>query len=108
MKKFLLSLCIMMLVGCASVDRRSLSRLEPVRTQGNAQIFKFWAVADAGAYQLDSKGAERTRMEWLETWLGYNGFEGKKYEVLSRQPVLREKAFLGNVYDVYYEISVEK
>jgi hypothetical protein len=76
-------------------------------TEAGAQIFKFTAFADA-VYPLTSKDAEKTRIEWLETWLNDNGYNPKKYEIISRVPVLRNKGLFGEVYDIFYEIRAVK
>ena len=94
--------------GCASIDRTALTSLEPLRADETALYFKFKAVADMGAYQLDSPNAEKIRMGWLEKWLQDNGMAGKKYEVVSRNPVIKETWPWGNVYDIFYEIKVPR
>lgn len=93
--------------GCASVDRVAVTKFEPTRTEANAQFFKFTAFADA-VYPLTSEEAERTRIDWLETWLRDNGYGAKKYEVISRIAVLRTKGLFGEIYDIFYEVKVVK
>ena len=93
--------------GCASVDRTALTKFEPIRIEENAQFFKYTAVADA-VYPITSEDAERTRMNWLETWLRDNGHDVNKYVVISRTPVLKSKGLAGDIYDIFYEIKVEK
>nr|WP_315242021.1 hypothetical protein [uncultured Albidiferax sp.] len=101
--------CIALLLpGCAAVDRTALTSLEPLHSDETAKYFKFKAVADVGAYKLDSPDAEKIRMEWLEKWLQDNGMAGRKYEVVSRTPVIKEKWPWGNLYDVFYEIKVPR
>ncbi|MBW2061887.1 MAG: hypothetical protein JRI95_10045 [Deltaproteobacteria bacterium] len=92
--------------ACASFDRM-VTKFEPLRTESGTQIFKFTAFADA-VYPLESENAERTRIEWLEKWLTDNGYSTKKYEVISRVPVLRKKGLLGEVYDIFYEVRATK
>lgn len=91
--------------GCASIDRIMVSKFEPVRTEANAQFFKFTAIADA-MYPLKSEEAERMRINWLETWLRDNGYSSNKYEIISRIPILRNKGLLGDIYDIFYEVKV--
>ena len=93
--------------GCASFDRVAVTKFEPTRTEENAQFFKFTAFADA-VYPLNSEDAERTRIDWLETWLRDNNYGAKKYEVISRVPVLRKKGLFGEIYDIFYEVKVVK
>jgi hypothetical protein len=93
--------------GCASFDRIGATKFEPIRTEAGAQVFKFTAFADS-VYPLKSEDAERTRIDWLETWLKDNGYDPKKYEVISRVPVLRNKGLLGDIYDIFYEVRVAK
>jgi len=94
-------------LGCASFDRIAVTKFEPLRTEENAQFFKFTAISDA-AYPLNSEQAERTRINWLETWLRDNGHGDKRYEIVSRVPILRHNALLGDVYDIFYEVKVIK
>lgn len=54
--------------GCASADRVAVTKFEPIRTEANAQFFKFTAFADA-VYPVYSKEAEQTRIHWLERCL---------------------------------------
>lgn len=96
-----------MMAGCASFDRVAVTKFEPTRTDANAQFFKFTAFADA-AYPLTSEEAERTRIDWLETWLRDNNYDAKRYEVISRVPVLRKKGVFGDIYDIFYEIRIAK
>jgi hypothetical protein len=95
------------IVGCASFDRVAVTKFEPIRTEANVQFFKFTAFADA-AYPLTSEEAERTRIDWLETWLRDNGHDARKYTVISRVPVLRRKGVIGDIYDIFYEVKVVK
>lgn len=97
------SLCLTS--ACASFDRVAVTRFEPTKTEGSYTYYRFTAFADA-AYPLDSEEAEATRSEWLRQWLTDNGYANAKYEVLSRKPVLRNKALLADVYDIYYDVSV--
>lgn len=106
MRLFFLSI-IIALAGCASLDRSDLTSLEPLREDTSYRYFKFKAFADL-VYPLDSESGERTRMEWLETWLIDNGLGGKKYEVVSRVPVVKNKGLLGDTYDVFYEVKVSR
>jgi hypothetical protein len=91
--------------GCAPIDRRLVTKFEPIGTDADHSVYKFTAVADA-IYPLDSEDAERTRIAWLEKWLTDNGHDPHKYEVRSRTPVLRNKGLLGDIYDVYYEVRI--
>jgi hypothetical protein len=93
--------------ACASLDRH-ITKFEPIRTEAEGQVFKFTAFADI-AYPLLSEDAEKTRIEWLETWLSDNGYNPKKYEIISRVPVLRSKGLFGpGIYDVFYEVRATK
>lgn len=89
--------------GCSSFNRMMITRFEPIRAEPDAQIFKYTVPADA-AYPLDSERAERTRIEWLETWLKDNGYSPVDYEITSRQAVLRKRGVIGDAYDIYYEV----
>lgn len=104
---FVYTALLLSIFGCASLDRVAVTKFEPTRTETNAQFFKFTAFADA-AYPLKSEEAERTRINWLETWLRDNGYGAKTYEVISRVPVLRQKGLIGDTYDIFYEVKVVK
>lgn len=106
MRLFFLSIFIF-LAGCAAMDRADLTYLEPLREDASYRYFKFKAFADL-VYPLDSESGERTRMEWLETWLDDNGLAGKKYEVVSRVPVVKNKGLFGDTHDVFYEVKVSR
>ena len=99
--------CSVFLLGCSNITRTVETRFEPIRTEPTAQYFKYTSIA-AADYPIDSQDAERTRIMWLESWLQDNGYNLKKYEIISRVPVLRNKGLLGDLYDVYYEVKVPK
>ena len=95
------------MLGCTLIDR-NLTKLEPVGTEVGAQVFKFTAYADV-VYPLNSEDAERTRIEWLESRLVDNGYDPKKYEIISREPIAIVKGNLfSDVYDIFYEIRARK
>lgn len=93
-------------MGCATLDRVTATKFEPLRFDAGAPVFKFTAFADA-VYPLESVEAEHTRIHWLETWLQENGYDSTKYTVLSRHVLLRHQGLLGNLYDIFYEARVE-
>jgi len=92
-------------LGCATPASRELTNLEHLRTEPGAAVFKFSAIAGA-TRRLDSARAEQTRMDWLQQWLKWAGYGDKKFEVVSRVPQLRQRALLGDIYDVVYEVRV--
>ena len=53
-------------------------------------------------WPLESKEAEKTRMEWLEKSLEEKGYQNAKYEIVSRQPILA----VSSMYDVCYDVKV--
>ncbi|MBF0531073.1 MAG: hypothetical protein HQK55_17765 [Deltaproteobacteria bacterium] len=109
MKKGILLIAILVLIaGCASRgDIWAVQKFEPIRVEGDAQIYKFTAFADS-VYPLDSTEAEKTRIGWLETWLIDHEFDAKRYEIVSRTPVLVSTPPLSDVYDIYYEVRAYK
>lgn len=37
-----------------------------------------------------------------------NGYDPKKYEIMSRVTVLRKKALIADIYDIFYEVKAGK
>lgn len=95
---------IALLSGCAPLDRQ-LTSLAPIKADGGYQYFRYRAFADA-VYPLGDLAAEKTRMEWLERWLSDNGYSPTGYEVIERDPMLRNRGLLGETYDVFYTVRV--
>lgn len=96
------------LAGCSNLDRVNTTSFAPLRSDALQEVYLFTANADV-VRPLDSSEAEKTRMEWLQTWMKDNGLAGKSYTILSRKAVLRNTGvFGGAVYDVYYEVSIKK
>ena len=98
---------LLVLSGCASLDRVTVTRFEPIKTGNNQAYFKYTSFADA-MYPLKSNGAEAIRIGWLEEWLSDNGYSEVNYEILSRKPVLRKKGLIGDIYDIYYDVRVQR
>lgn len=98
---------VALVVGCSTIDRINLTRLEPVRSESGAQYFKYTSFADA-IRPNDSVDAEKTRIEWLEKWLQDNGLNSKDYTIVYRKAVVRQRGLLGDIYDIYYEVKVPK
>jgi hypothetical protein len=92
--------------GCASLDRMDHTSLAPMKSEGGFAYYRYVAVADA-VYPLSSAEAEKTRIEWLEKWLADNGHPGAQYEIVLRTPMLRYKALMSGVYDIYYDVRVK-
>lgn len=106
MNRTLLSLLtVALLAGCAPLDRQQTS-LAPVKADGGYQYFRYRAFADA-VYPLGESAAEKMRLEWLERWLTDNGYSSTGYEVLDREPILRNRGLLGDIYDVFYTVRVK-
>ena len=108
MKNGIASIAIVLafaLINACSYDRIVFTRFEPPRIE-KADIYRFTAFSDS-IYPLESKEAEQTRIAWLEVWLNNNGFDTDKYEIVSRQPILKVRG-LGEVYDIYYDVRVIK
>ncbi|MCE5339673.1 MAG: hypothetical protein LLF92_00915 [Planctomycetaceae bacterium] len=101
---FFVFLILWICTGCANMDKMC-TNLEPVeKCVEGYDCFKYRAFADS-IHTLDENG-EAYRMEMLEQLLSDNGYDPNNYEILSRQPILKNKALLGNVYDVYYSLRV--
>jgi len=106
-EKRLFLFTILFVAGCSHLDRIACTSLAPTHIKNGCQHFKYKAFADT-VYPLDSEKAEATRIKWLEKWLADNGYPNPEYEIISRQPILRNKGLLGGVYDIYYDVKVNQ
>lgn len=98
---------VTLIAGCTSAYQVQPTKFVPIRSEANFEYFRFEAYADV-QYPLDSEKGEKKRIEWLERWLVNNGYPDASYEIISRRPILKRKALLATVYDVYYEVRVKK
>ena len=92
--------------GCASIDGQ-LTKFEPLRHENGQQIYKFTTSANA-IYPLTSEKAEKTRIQWLESWLIKNGLDNINYEVISRKVVKSDEGLIGENYYLYYEVKTKE
>jgi hypothetical protein len=99
-------LIVIALASCASIDGQ-LTKFEPLRQDNGLQIYKFTTSANA-IYPLKSEEAEKTRIQWLETWLIKNGLDNKNYEILSKKVVKSEEGLIGDNYHLYYEVKTRE
>lgn len=97
---------ISLLTSCASIDGQ-LTKFEPLRQENGQQIYKFSTSANA-IYPLESEQAEKTRIQWLESWLVKNGLDSANYELLSRKAVKSEEGLIGDNYYLYYEVKTSE
>lgn len=103
MKLLLIALTFAALTGCAaSLDRQVMSSLEPTHEDSTYRHFKFKATANVAHRD------EQTRIDWLESWLSDNGLLGAKYEITTRQEVVKASSLFGPVLDIYYTVRVTK
>jgi hypothetical protein len=82
--------------SCSTLDRQ-ITTFEP----GRENKFSYRAYADA-VYPEASRDAENIRIDWLEQFLTDNSFCSNGYTIFKRQPVLKRKGLLGDVYDIFY------
>lgn len=94
-----------MLGGCSVVDRPAISALRPLDQRNGWQYFEFRAETAVG-YERDSRSAERTRMDWLDTWIRQNGYDPAGVEVVDRRYVKRNSGLLADRGDLYYTVRV--
>ena len=106
---FLITLSLFTVSGCATYDRLgrtgNLTELIPTRIDSEYQYFQYRCFAYT-IYPLNDDKAEATRIKWLEQWLSENGYSD--YEIISRQPIFKQKSLLGSMYDIYYEVRAPK
>jgi len=91
-------------VGCENYDRVITTDFVPPGADGK---FRFKGVASANE-PLNDPAAEQKRERMVAEWLRLNGLCQGGYEIISRSPVLRNRALLGDVYDVFYEGRCKK
>lgn len=107
-KLIFMSALLVLVSGCASLDKSVMTRLEPVGESANGDVMlRFAATADA-AYPADSAEAEATRIAWLRQALTENGYGGQPYAVVQRRVFLRSKGLLGSIHDIYYDVRVSR
>ncbi len=99
MKYFLIFSSIFILSSCSSFDRTLMSEFEPLPKKS----FKFKSKSDL-IYPEDSEGAEKIRMDWLETYLTDNNICAGGYVIEERKVVLVSEALIGpgKLKDIYY------
>ncbi|MFN4360538.1 MAG: hypothetical protein ACK4F4_07420 [Hylemonella sp.] len=106
MRGFFAGVLIVLLLGCATLEK-DFTTFEPLRTEGPYQIYRFKAMAGTNAAH-DSASAEAIRMEVLGMWLKDNGLEGRPYDILDRQLVVRSTGAFGTVHEIFYDVRVKK
>ena len=93
-------------IGCASHDRRALTRFEPLVIDRDYQYFKH-EVACPTTYSVDeTSGDEKIRREWLEWHLVNNNFDSKNYEITKREVLLIGESVIGKGYRIFYTVKV--
>ena len=80
MRRVVIVMVLSSMVGCASLDRPKLTQFEPTRSG-----FRYAVGAASYQYPVDSESAERTRMDWLETYLKEEEVCPTGYEMVSRE-----------------------
>jgi len=106
--RMIMVLVMAILAGCSTLDRMKLSEFEPISADASYQYFKYTVTANEVSQPFASENSERERMAWLEDWLQENGMAGKKYEVVSRRPVMKGPSIFGQVYSIFYEVKVQR
>ena len=101
---FILGFTTCIIAGCSTTDVIDGTRFEPLKNESGVYYFKYTSYADP-TFSLDSEEAEKKRVKQIGVWLQNNNFDPYKYEIMSRTPILKNKAIFGNSYDIYYEIK---
>jgi hypothetical protein len=96
-----LAAAVLILSGCASMDRHTRSSFEPYSDSSGAMFFRFRADTASAAYPEGSDEAEAIRMEWLEEHLRSDNLCGQGYEILEREPV-KSSTVAGPAQSIYY------
>jgi len=107
MKTILMSIVLALLSGCANLDKLQTELKTADNCEKGFDYYTYKAFEDVD-FKENSPNGEKYRMEMLELLLKDNGYDAGHYEILSRIPVLKNKALLGDMYDVYYTIKVPK
>lgn len=101
MKYLALFITFLFITGCSSFDR-SVTKFEPLYDKDGHSYYKYTAFS-ALQYPLESPSAEKTRIQWLESWLKDNNLNTSHYEIVSRKAIKAQ----GLVHDIYYIIKVK-
>jgi hypothetical protein len=105
MRRCLMLGLLLSVIACARLDRTLIGeRFEPLGTVDGEVYFRYVTFANV-PYPLDSPRAEAKRMAWLEELLADNGYAGRPYRIVSREPIAR-RVVGGTMYDVYYHVAV--
>lgn len=88
-------------VGCASLDRRTESKLIPGADS------KHWSfeTTPLTTYPEDDKDAEKTRMGWLATWMHEASACPGGYRITSRKAVAQKTGLGATVHRIYYSVE---
>ncbi|RWR31357.1 hypothetical protein D2T31_04990 [Sinirhodobacter populi] len=93
-------LVAMFLVCSCQADLRRAGSLEPLGTNG----FRWRTFADA-TFPNHSDKAEAARLAELANVLAMNGACRNGYEITGRHATLKQRGALGEIYDVFYDIT---
>jgi hypothetical protein len=88
---------VLILGGCATMDRPAMSSFEPLA----GDKFRYVAKTDSMVYREDSPEAEAERMRWLQTYLTDNKLCPAGYAISDRKPVLTSDV-IGRTYTIFY------
>lgn len=97
---------ILTLSGCASRDF-NLTKFRPSGQDEQYSYYIYESFADA-VYPEDSNSAEAQRIKWLKQWINENELPMDKYEIVSRKAIKKSVGLLGEIYDIYYEVKIQK
>lgn len=100
MKRLVLLAVLTIITGCADHDIGKLSTLAPTEKTGEY----LWKTHADPVYPIDSQKAEAERLSQLSRLMAMNSYCGGKYKIVSRTPVLKVKASIGDLYDLFYSI----
>lgn len=89
-----------MISGCSSVDRISMTQLEP-RQDGS---ISYRVDADETFYDVRDPEEERTRLEWLAYLMRENNLCPGGYDVVDRRPVKKHQGPAGALYTIWYDV----
>lgn len=99
MKNYLIVSLVLLVCGCAQLDKKGLTKFEPYKSSNGDQQFKYFAHSTL-FNPADSKSGEDDRMLWLQMWLDDNSMCKNGYEILERKEV--DVGLHKAIKDIYY------
>ena len=107
MKKIILAISVLFLVGCASADRYSFVKLTDRIDTATDSTMMFDIFADA-VYPESSATAENIRINWIKNTIQDNNLNPNSVEIVSRKPIKQSSGWINDIYIIKYTVKAKK